>query len=91
MGCFGQPERFTSPPSLLQTESRGWRYPACEDAFEVQLSHSSQEKQINVGKLMNYFQVCTDIYSNAKEESHTGEITAETAEHGAQAVNILGL
>lgn len=40
---------------------------------------------------MNYFQVCTDIYSNAKEESHTGEITAETAEHGAQAVNILGL
>lgn len=59
--------------------------------FEVWISHSSQEKQINAGKLMNYFQLCTNICSNMKEKLHSEEITAGEAERGAQIVNILGL
>lgn len=67
------------------------RCSACWGVFEVWISHRSQEKQINVGKLMNYFQLRRNICSNMKEKSHTKEIAAEEAEHGTQTVNILGL
>lgn len=67
------------------------RCSACWGVFEVWISHRSQEKQINVGKLMNYFQLCSNICSNMKEKSHTKEIAAEEAERGAQTVNIFGL